>query len=161
MTTQGENPIEVVARNKEDLHVAIKEAERWMQPATAYSIITALAELHMISAKKNQQSEEFKSTFRLYTREFMKFPGDIVLNAIQTSNGKFFPALSEIVQVITADRRLRFRRQHLDALRACLENWDKPKRICNPVTKQQIQRMEALVHGNRAVEHATNNDGGE
>jgi|GEM_PF-4737984 len=161
MTIQGENPIEVTARNKEELRVAMKEAEQWMLPATNYSIIAALGELYMVSVKRAEQSEDRKATFLLYTRELRKFPGDIVLKGIHSSTGKFFPALNELIQVITADRLLRVRRQLIDAVRTCLENWDKPKRVCNPVTKQQIRRMEALVHGNRAVEHATNNHDGE
>jgi len=152
----GENPIVVMADKKEDLLAAINDAKRWMTPALKEEIYPALGRLYIVSAKPNEQSEDFKAKFRFYACELENYPGDIVLNAIEEHRGKYFPALNELLDVITSDRRLRARRQQFDALNTCLENWDKSKRECKPVTLEQMQRMDAFVHGHRAAECSTN-----
>ena len=138
---QGENPIWIESRSREDAEAAYREAQQWLSPLPPERLIGLLGELNLKTIPRAEDGDDREGRFRLYARELQAFPGDVVRDCLRNWPDKFFPAWTELRDAIAGDRRIKERRQRVDALRKFLNGEQGGEPLGPPPTDQQIQRM--------------------
>ena len=98
-----------VSGSPEDIEAVRQDFIKAMQPATDDMIEGWLAELSVITAKRND--DEFSETLRIgaYVARLRRYPADVVYDVLFRKTHKFFPSWSDLqgdLELMTAPRRM-------------------------------------------------------
>ena len=141
---QGENPF-LISGSRDDAQEAYIEARTWLRALPEKDLRHELLALHVKTVRANNGDMDLELTLEVYLAELKAYPGDVVRDVLRNWPGKFFPAWAELKDAITQDRRIRERRQRIEALGAFLDGRqpDEPER--KPPTTAQIERNAVYV----------------
>ena len=139
---QDQNPYRIESSSRADAEAALREAQNWLSPLPWDRLVKLLGELYLKTARRSEEDFDRDALFSLYGRALSAYPGDVVRDAINGYRGKFFPALVELQDEISTDRRIRERRLRIEALRAFLngDQGEKPIKRCTPEQLEQIKK---------------------
>jgi len=133
-----------------DAQSALREIQNWMRPASMESLVRALSELYLTTARAGEGSEDRKAVVALYARKLRDYPADIALDAVTHCRSKFFPAFEELREAVLTDKRFAVRRQKMRALELFVNG--EPVSEHKPPTEEQIARMRAHFGGDQPKE---------
>ncbi len=129
----------------------VKKVEAAMKPPEVGMIEEWLAELSVITAKRadDQMSEALR--LEAYTRRLREYPTDVVRHALLGNRWKFWPTWAELADF--CDEAVQVRRAMLEALRAALNQEEKPSPP-PPLEPTEAERFEMAARAQAIVEQA-------
>lgn len=123
-----------------EAQAALDDLENFMTPAPTRQIEEWIAELSVISAKR--QDDHFSETLRIeaYASRLRQYPADVVRTVLLEDTHKFFPTWSELerrCEMLTSPRRC--------MIAALKRGPVPPEPVRRPPTQEEKDRIQALI----------------
>lgn len=128
---------EIACTTSADHKAALATVSQTMAPADEGDMEIWLAELTLVTARRNTSEAESELFLTAYTSRLAAYPGDIVRQTLKDWDGKWFPTWGELKEILEARTAPRV------AIKTALSNL-MPDRLALPAPKKETRTLEEL-----------------